>query len=156
MDEPVRVLLVEDSAAEAELVADSLAFARAPGFAFRHAARLGDAVRMLGAEHFDVVLLDLGLLDASGLDGLAAIHRAAPGAAIVVRTGLNDERIAIEAIEAGAQDYILKPQTGRWFGPRDRALDPPRARPSAGRTSRCSSTMSRPDVDRACVLANRP
>jgi diguanylate cyclase (GGDEF)-like protein/PAS domain S-box-containing protein len=104
----VRVLLVEDSAADAQLVVDALAFARRPGFAVRHAARLSEAVEALHRERFDVVVLDLGLPDAAGLDGLATIRRAAPNVAIVVRTVLGDERIAIDAIESGAQDYIVK------------------------------------------------
>jgi diguanylate cyclase (GGDEF)-like protein/PAS domain S-box-containing protein len=104
----ITVLLVEDSAAEARLVLDTLTFARRPGFAARHVVSLAEAVAALAAEPVDVVVLDLGLPDAAGLDGLARVQSAAPDVAIVVRTGLGDERVAIEALEAGAQDYLVK------------------------------------------------
>jgi diguanylate cyclase (GGDEF)-like protein/PAS domain S-box-containing protein len=109
--ERIEVLLVEDSAAEARLVLDALAFARHPRFELRHANRLSQAVEMLAAAPADVVLLDLGLPDAHGLEGLRSIGAAAPGAAVVVRTGLGDERVAIEALAAGAQDYLVKGRT---------------------------------------------
>jgi diguanylate cyclase (GGDEF)-like protein/PAS domain S-box-containing protein len=104
----INVLLVEDSAAEARLVLDALAFARRPGFDVRHVVRLSEAVAVLASDAVDVVVLDLGLPDADGLHGLERLQAAAPDAAIVVRTGLGDERVAIEALEAGAQDYLVK------------------------------------------------
>ena len=110
--ERVRVLLVEDNSADAQLVADGLMVSRPPGFEVHQASRLSEAVLRLGVERFDVVLLDLGLPDAAGLSGLEAISRTAPGTAIVVRTGLSDESIAVEAIASGAQDYIVKGRPG--------------------------------------------
>ena len=106
--QPATVLLVEDNRAEAELVLDELAFARKPGFTTRHVATLAAAKRALTEEPSDVVLLDLGLPDGNGLDVVHAIREAAPAAAIVVRSGLADERITIEALEAGVHDYLLK------------------------------------------------
>jgi PAS domain S-box-containing protein len=105
---PISVLLVEDSAVDAQLVADSLASARPPGYAVRHTGRLSDALAALGRDSFDVVVLDLGLPDACGLEALTKLRACAPGAAFVVRTGSDDERAAITAIEAGAQDYLVK------------------------------------------------
>lgn len=104
----VSVLLIEDNTAEAQLVLDGLEFARRPGFAVRHVTRLSEAIEALRSEPVDVVVLDLGLPDAQGLEGVAAIRAAAPGAALVIRTGLGDERLALEALEVGAQDYIVK------------------------------------------------
>jgi signal transduction histidine kinase len=108
---PISLLLIEDNAAESELVVDMLAQTQPPGFHVRHARRLDHAIDMLNQEQFDVVLLDLGLPDASGLDGLEALLHTASRAAVVVRTGLGDEEIAIRAIQEGAQDYIVKKPT---------------------------------------------
>ena len=105
---PVTVLLVEDNLAEAELVIDELAFARRPGFTVRHVTTLAAATGVLSEAASDVVVLDLGLPDSTGLAGVHVIRAAAPAAAIVVRSGLADERIAIAALEAGVHDYLLK------------------------------------------------
>jgi serine phosphatase RsbU (regulator of sigma subunit) len=61
-------------------------------------------------EHFDVVLLDLTLPDSSGLESFAALYAEAPEVPIVVLSGLTDEAMAIRAVQAGAQDYLVKGQ----------------------------------------------
>ncbi len=105
---PVRVLLVEDNAADAQLTADMLAFSRAPGYALTRVARLAEARALLETERFGVVLLDLGLPDTSGLEGVCDVRAAAPEAAIIVLSGLGSEAIAVEALTSGAQDYLVK------------------------------------------------
>jgi diguanylate cyclase (GGDEF)-like protein/PAS domain S-box-containing protein len=104
------VLLVEDNAADAEATADALAFARAPRCSVTHAARLDDARALLADERFDVVLLDLGLPDARGLDGVRELRAAAQETAIVVLSGMGSETVALEALTTGAQDYLVKGQ----------------------------------------------
>lgn len=106
----VNVLLVEDNAADAEVTADALAFARAPRCRVTHAARLEDARALAAGERFDVVLLDLGLPDARGLDGVRELRAAAPETAIVVLSGIGSEAVALEALTNGAQDYLVKGQ----------------------------------------------
>src|SRR5262249_9573930 len=61
-------------------------------------------------EHFDVVLLDLSLPDSVGLETLTTLHAQAPQVPVVVLTGFDDETIAVEAVQAGAQDYLIKGQ----------------------------------------------
>lgn len=103
----VRVLLVEDDDGDAVLVEALLEEASAP-FVLSRAGTLAEAERMLSDA--ECVLLDLGLPDSQGLDGL---HRllGKPGApAILVLTGLDDEREGIEAVAAGAEDYLVKGQ----------------------------------------------
>ena len=73
-----------------------------------HVSRLADAVNWLAREKFDVILLDLSLPDSQGLNTLAQARQAAPGVPIVVMTGLDDEAMAIRALESGAQDYLVK------------------------------------------------
>jgi diguanylate cyclase (GGDEF)-like protein/PAS domain S-box-containing protein len=109
---PVSVLLVEDSIAEAELVRDELEFARRPGFEIRHAVRLSHAVELLAQRDAEVIVLDLGLPDARGLQAVTRLRAAAPAAAIVVRSGLADEEVALQALEAGVHDYLLKGERG--------------------------------------------
>ena len=64
-----------------------------------------------GLAGFDCVLLDLDLPDAQGLDGLRDLRALAPELAVLVLTGLDDERRGVEAVAAGAQDYLVKGTT---------------------------------------------
>ena len=102
----VRVLLVEDSEPDAFLVRELLDEAGSP-FATRWVRTLGEA-RAVSPESVDVVLLDLGLPDASGLDALEQLRTALPGVAVLVLTGLADEERGTAAVSAGAQDYLVK------------------------------------------------
>lgn len=104
----VSVLLIEDSAADAQVTSDLLAFARDPRCEVTRAARLGDGQALLAAEQFGIVLLDLGLPDTGGLDAVRVLRREAPDTAIIVLTGLGSESIAVQALAAGAQDYLVK------------------------------------------------
>src|SRR5262245_27263715 len=62
----------------------------------------------LASPGIDVVLLDLSLPDSAGLDTFACLHAAAPEVPVVVLSGLDDETVAVRAVQAGAQDYLLK------------------------------------------------
>ena len=63
------------------------------------------------AEHaVDIILLDLGLPDAQGLEAVRRAHAAAPRVPLVVLTGLDDESLAAQALQEGAQDYLIKGQ----------------------------------------------
>ena len=102
------ILLVEDNLGDARLLREALVDAE--GFAHRlvHVDRLARASETLAAQAVDVILLDLTLPDASGLEGLRRVHASYPAVPVVVLTGLNDERLATEAVQAGAQDYLVK------------------------------------------------
>jgi signal transduction histidine kinase/DNA-binding response OmpR family regulator len=108
----LRILLVEDNPRDADLLREGLSgLEESP--AIVHVERLGEAVRLLEqAEPFDVVLLDLGLPDAAGLAALERANAVAGRVPILVLSGLEDESLAIEAVRAGAQDYLVKGQTG--------------------------------------------
>ncbi|MFC0432714.1 PP2C family protein-serine/threonine phosphatase [Kutzneria buriramensis] len=103
----LRVLLVEDDDGDAVLVTALLDEVGAPVDVTRvRTAR--EAVAVLPG--FDCVLLDLGLPDASGLDGLRRILERAGQAAVLVLTGHDDEERGIQALAVGAQDYLVKGQ----------------------------------------------
>src|SRR5262245_55476161 len=70
--------------------------------------RLAPALKELTSGEFDAVLLDLSLPDAHGLDTISRVRGHAPGVPIVVLTGLNNEEVAVKALEQGAQDYLIK------------------------------------------------
>lgn len=102
-----RVLLVEDDDGDALLVQELLDEVAAPVVLTR-VRSLTEADPLLA--RIDCVLLDLGLPDASGLDGLRRVQARAPGVAVLVLTGDDDEQHGALAMGAGAQDYLIKGQ----------------------------------------------
>lgn len=101
------VLLIEDNAGHARLVEATVDRSRM-SFDIVHVKTLSEGLARLGDERFDAVLLDLTLPDAVGLDTVTEIQAAAPDMPIVVLTGLDDEKLAMNAVKAGAQDYLIK------------------------------------------------
>ena len=106
----IPVLLVEDSPSDARLLEEFLEEVSATEFELTHVQRLAEAQDRLQEKRFEVVLLDLGLPDSQGLNGLEKINTLAPGTAIIVLTGLKDEEVALKALHEGAQDYLMKGQ----------------------------------------------
>ena len=104
----VDVLLVEDDAGDALLVEEYLADSGLTT-RLRWVRSLGDALDLV-TEQLDCVLLDLHLPDGDGLEALHSILAVAPQAAVLVLTGLTDLDVAVQAVTAGAQDYLLKGQ----------------------------------------------
>jgi len=104
----VQILLVEDSPTDVLLTQEVIAsFAE---FQLTHVERLADAVALLAMQRFDVVLLDLGLPDSQGVATLSRLRQAIPLVPVVVMTARDDEELALHAVQAGAQDYLVKSQ----------------------------------------------
>ncbi|UGS36880.1 PP2C family protein-serine/threonine phosphatase [Capillimicrobium parvum] len=99
------MLLVEDDEGDAFLVRELLADA-APELDVVTVRSLATAEEAVGAA--DCVLLDLGLPDTTGLDGLVRLRRRAPETAVLVLTGHGDAQRGMDAVGAGAQDYLIK------------------------------------------------
>ncbi|HXK29978.1 MAG TPA: hybrid sensor histidine kinase/response regulator [Candidatus Binatia bacterium] len=110
IDALTQILLVEDNPADARLLREVLKEVPGCPFGLAHVEQLGEALEHLREKHFDVVLLDLSLPDAQGLDGLARVRDVAPSVPILVLTGLDDEEMAVNALRVGAQDYLVKGQ----------------------------------------------
>jgi signal transduction histidine kinase len=103
----MRVLVVEDSTTDSTIVQRYLQRdSETPEL--HTAARLSDALAIAQATPLDVVLLDMTLPDAQGVDAVRRMRAAAPHVPIVILSGLEDESVATEAMQAGAQDYLLK------------------------------------------------
>lgn len=100
---------MEDDDGDAFLVEDLLQEAAAAIELIR-VTSLAEAVVALSADPVDCVLLDLGLPDADGISALRHVRDLRPGLAVIVLTGLADEHRGIEALGAGAQDYLVKGQ----------------------------------------------
>jgi DNA-binding NarL/FixJ family response regulator len=104
---PVRVVVVDDHRLFAQALAavleadDDLEVVGLAG-------SIAEVTKTLRDQHVDVVLLDYRLPDASGLDGLAAIRASAPHAMVVMVTATNDERVLLDAVEAGCAGFVLK------------------------------------------------
>jgi PAS domain S-box-containing protein len=106
----IQVLLVEDNPGDALLIREILSEMTTIEFDLVHVERLSDAQAQLQTRVFDVVLLDLLLPDSQGLETFLQLHQQIAHIPIVVLTGLNDATLAIQAVQAGAQDYLLKGQ----------------------------------------------
>ena len=105
-------LLVEDNLDDAEIVRvrlESEPVPRGAPIRLLHAATAASACAVLRQQEVDVVILDLSLPDAHGLEAIHRIRAEVPDVPIVVLTGTADETLALEALRAGAQDYVLKP-----------------------------------------------
>jgi diguanylate cyclase (GGDEF)-like protein len=116
--EPVHILLAEDNPRHAQLLREAMgeagaAFAGAAPYELTLARDVAATLDHLAAGGIDVILLDLSLPDGAGLDGLLRIRELHPDVPVIALTGLNDDMLAGQALQAGAQDYLTK---GRMSG----------------------------------------
>jgi diguanylate cyclase (GGDEF)-like protein len=103
-----RILLVEDDPRSGFVIAETLRAGWPTGLVLAQADRLLDATRELLEHGVSTVLLDLSLRGIDGISAIEQIRSAAPDAPIVVLADQDDDRRAMAAIRAGAQDYLVK------------------------------------------------
>src|SRR5579863_2651682 len=115
MKKLVHVLMIEDNAGDARLVMEALRGTANPAYRVDWVDRLSIGLARLADGGVDVVLLDLGLPDSQGLDALPQIRSVAPAVPVVVLSGVGDEEFAVEAVQAGAQDYVVKGNPSRYL-----------------------------------------
>ena len=105
-----KVLLVEDNPGDARLLREMFNEQGSRRTELTIVQSMGQAEKHLAEHAVDIVLLDLGLPDAQGLGAVRRAHAAAPRVPLVVLTGLDDDSLARQALQEGAQDYLLKSQ----------------------------------------------
>lgn len=106
------ILLIEDNPADARLIREYITEQSWPNLdadapTIDHVERLAEAREAL-TDEVDLVLSDLGLPDSSGVETLDQLLAVGASAPVVVLTGLDDERVGVDAVEHGAQDYLVK------------------------------------------------
>jgi signal transduction histidine kinase len=104
------LLLVEDNRGDARLLREMLNEEGSLYAQLMHVENVLDAENYLAGHAVDIILLDLGLPDAQGIEVVRRAYAAAPHIPLVVLTGLDDESLALQALKEGAQDYLIKGQ----------------------------------------------
>ncbi|AFZ23361.1 PAS/PAC sensor hybrid histidine kinase [Cylindrospermum stagnale PCC 7417] len=108
--EIIKVLLVEDNPGDVFLLQELLRDVTTSVVELMPVERLSEAFICLAKESFDVILLDLSLPDSQGWETFVRTHRQAKATPIIVLTGIDDETLAIRAMQEGGQDYLVKGQ----------------------------------------------
>jgi diguanylate cyclase (GGDEF)-like protein/PAS domain S-box-containing protein len=104
------LLLIEDNPGDARLLREMFAEGGTSGMEMVQVGCMREAEKLLTERAVDIILLDLGLPDTEGLGAVQRAHAAAPRIPLVVLTGLDDESMALLALQEGAQDYLVKGQ----------------------------------------------
>lgn len=102
------VLMLEDSDVDALVLSRNVEAASDGAFQVVRFTRLADACASLKTREYAVVLSDLNLPDAEGLAALSELSAVSPSTPVLVVTSADDEEQALRAVQAGAQDYLLK------------------------------------------------
>lgn len=104
----MNILLIEDNPEDVQTIQEALADGKSGSHSVQWADRLSKGLERMAGTSFDLVLLDLSLPDSKGLRTLTDLRAAAKDTPIVVLTSSDDERLALEALQQGAQDYLVK------------------------------------------------
>jgi DNA-binding response OmpR family regulator len=104
----INVLMIEDNPGDARRIRELLRDETGSPIALAHADRLSAGVDYLNANGADLILLDLSLPDSKGFDTFTMLRAKTKELPLILLTGLDDEDLAVRAVRAGAQDYILK------------------------------------------------
>ena len=100
-----RILIIEDDPGQARLVQKHL---ERKGYVIEVAADGNEGLAMLEQATYDSILLDYNLPQRNGMDVLAALTRVRSAPPVIMVTGNGNEKVAVDAMKAGASDYIVK------------------------------------------------
>jgi len=107
MKKPITILYVDDNRLDRELVRDALE--KEPGnFKVVEAASRAQFNKLIAKNDYDLVLSDFNILGFDGLQVLDIIRAQAPAAPVIIVTGTGSEEVAVEAMQRGAADYVIK------------------------------------------------
>lgn len=106
----IKILLVEDNLGDARLIREALSETEKLDSTIEHVVRMEDLEKCVSREKYDLIILDLTLPDATGIETVRRASEIASESAIIVLTGINDEDMAVKAVQEGAQDYLVKGQ----------------------------------------------
>lgn len=104
----LNVLLIEDNEGDAFLLKFYLGESETHAFTFDHAESLAAAFSNLRTQKYDIILMDLNLPDSKGLASIKDLLNEFPNNLVIVLTGLMDEKIGLDAVRYGAQDFLVK------------------------------------------------
>ena len=107
-NQPIHILVLEDNPGDLFLLEETLYGTDLQIAAIDHAVTLADAKQILGSKKIDLLFLDLSLPDSFGLESYTRLQALTQHVAVVLLTGLNDTKIALQALVLGAQDYLIK------------------------------------------------
>lgn len=105
---PLAILVIEDNAGDARLIHEMLTDTAGLPCRVESVARLAAGLQRLEEGPVDAILLDLSLPDSQGLETFTQLRAREPHTPVVVLSGLDDETIALRAVQEGAQDYLVK------------------------------------------------
>jgi signal transduction histidine kinase/DNA-binding NarL/FixJ family response regulator len=110
MTKKIHLLLIEDARLDALVIEKLMSKSERVKFTFEHADRLETALKVLAEKEsqFDLILSDLGLPDSFGMETLTRLTTRVSELPIIVLTGNEDDDLAYEALQIGAQDYLVK------------------------------------------------
>ena len=104
----LKVLLIEDNPGDAFLIKFYLGESMSPKFNFFHGENMKMANELMSKNTFDIILMDLNLPDSVGLDTIKKLLEKYPNNLVIVLTGLVDEKVGLETVRFGAQDFLVK------------------------------------------------
>jgi PAS domain S-box-containing protein len=104
----IKILLVEDNPNDVFLLGAMLRKATGTHFQLETAPDLAAAIKRLAAADIDIVILDLTLSDSAGMDTFKGVKSHARDVPVIILSGLDDETLAVNAVHAGAEDYLVK------------------------------------------------
>jgi len=107
-EQNISILLIEDNPGDVGLIKEYLNESTEIHFLLTSAATLKDGLLLASEINFDIFLLDLSLPDSKGLKTLSKVRNAHPDKPVIVLTGNIDLSVSKQAIQAGAQDFLVK------------------------------------------------